>query len=1121
MTERMATRGANSGKVFLGCTRYPACKGSLSTTGTKSTPPLRTRRAASPSPGGHKQGLKVGDLIVSSANDLGVGKAVERHGDTLVLEYFDNPGQAPSERFRAKVPMKGLKRFRLDQEVRVFWQKDLVWRSGRLEEINEHRDITVRSRGQTLFLKECDVYIRWDRPLDDPVGFGEVGLMESPYLSDLRRPFMHHTLQQRSAAHGVGAALSSSIQLHPHQLDAARRVLEDPVQRYLLADEVGLGKTIEAGIVVRQILQDYKCSTVSLILPPFLLEQWRRELGSKFGIADFDPGRIKFARDDRPEDWAPADLLVVDEAHNLARLRTSASLLLRARYEQLATVALKSPRLLLLSATPVLHNEEIFLGMLQLLDPALYGRSTVDNLRHKIAVRTELGRSLLGLKPSLPPSVITRRLNDLRGILAKDTRVEALFLAVEAAATDSDKETLTRAIDDVQAHVSDVYRVHRRMIRTRRTEGLRSGYAVQGRSTPTPKPLDSAALHDASALIDEWRQYASASVEVGDLDVTFGARLLAEACSLLLDPPALTTWARRRRNAANTEDESAVLQRLEDTLGDVDRLAEVSRPIADQISYEVSAHERVVIFCPTTALAEEIGKAIRDLLGEAAVGLHLESSDPTELETLIRSFEASGSSNRILVCDRSAEEGRNFQLTDVVVHVGLPSDVNQLEQRIGRSDRWTGRADSLAARSYLVTSATAPDQWDVTWYDVVRRGFEIFTNSIASLQHAVELATLLSWQTLLVEGTEGSHGLAQKIRDQMATELDNVREQDALDSREARTDSRSIYAEVVATEAKEQDFALVADNLLARDGAAGNLRLKRIGSPRNGAGTYSITPDARAEPPLIPLWRVRRDFVRLEGQTGTFRRDVAVEHPNVRLYRYGSPFVDAVCDFVWNDDRGRCFGLWRHDPNWKLEELVAYRFDYHVEADLPQPSPLAAMPDADESHAIKRRADSIFPPVVETVWMDLDGTVIVDPGVLEVLERRYRKPNSAEEGGDLNLNVARLQEAYQVLPQADWRDSWRATEAAARKRVVTLDSFIRRVDASLEFCAQDALARQRQLTLRESYADGEEASALRAEREIESAMAETLSSAVRDPRLSLDSTGIVIVAGYGLGDQAE
>jgi ATP-dependent helicase HepA len=596
--------------------------------------------------------------------------------------------------------------------------------------------------------------------------------------------------------------------------------------------------------------------------------------------------------------------------------------------------------------------------------------------------------------------------------------------------------------------------------------------------------------------------------------------LLADACSLLLDPQALATWARRRRESASTQDEAAVLQRLEQTLRDTDRTAVVSSQVADKISYEVAAHERAVVFCPTSALAEEIGSSLADLVGKDVVGLHLESSDPAALETTLRSFEASGIGNRIIVCDKSAEEGRNFQLADVVVHVGLPSDANRLEQRIGRSDRWTGGTNSIAARSYLVTSDASNDQWDVAWYEIVRHGFEIFTNSIASLQHAVDQASVRSWESLLLQGVSAAHGLAGEIHEQMAAELNNVREQDALDSREARTDSRSIYAQIVATEAIEQSFGKVTDNLLARDGTAGNIRLKRIGAPTTGAGSYSITPDSRAEPPLIPLWRVRRDFVRLEGQAGTFRRDIAVERPDVCLYRYGARFIDAVSDFVWHDDRGRCFGLWRHYPDWTQEEFVAYRFDYHVEANLPAPSPLASVSDADESHAIQRRADSIFPPAVETVWIDMDDAAITDADILSVLERPYQKPRLGD-GGDFNLNRTRLQQAHQVLPATHWRDAWRAAEAAAKNRVVKLESFIARIESSSELCVQDALARERQLTLRESYADGHEASALRAECEVEVAMAETLMAAVRTPRLSLDSTGIVIVAGYGFGDQAE
>ena len=59
-----------------------------------------------------------------------------------------------------------------------------------------------------------------------------------------------------SAAQGLTALLSASIDLMPHQVAAVRRVLNDPIQRYLLADEVGLGKTIEAGLIIRQHLID-------------------------------------------------------------------------------------------------------------------------------------------------------------------------------------------------------------------------------------------------------------------------------------------------------------------------------------------------------------------------------------------------------------------------------------------------------------------------------------------------------------------------------------------------------------------------------------------------------------------------------------------------------------------------------------------------------------------------------------------------------------------------------------------------------------------------------------------------------------------------------------------------
>lgn len=649
MTERVATRGPRAGHVFLGCTQFPRCRGTRSADGTPDSPSSRKtptkknppKRAAAktasvsraPAKKGsakktqttrQRQPLYKGDLIVASENDLGVGKAVDLKGDTVILEYFDNPGQLPEERFRTGVSVHKIRRFRLDQEVRAFWQTDRGWMSGRLDDINDHRDIVVLTTGGgARVLKERDVYIRWDKPLQDPVGFGAAGLMESPYLSDLRRPFMHHILRQRAAVHGIGSALASSIELHAHQLDAARRVLEDPVQRYLLADEVGLGKTIEAGIVIRQILTDYPSSTVQLIVPPLLREQWRKELATKFDVADFAPDRIRIARDDRPEEWAPADLLVVDEVHNLARLRTSPDPELTGRYKKLHDIALRIPRLLLLSATPVLHNEDVFLGMLRLLDPSLYGHATVDEVREKVTARAVLGRALLGLKPSLPPSIVQRRLDELRDTLAGDQQAQTLIKAVEETLAAKDNDSTADAINELQAHVSEVHRVHRRMIRTRRTEGLRLGYRVQGRTIPDRVALAAPVLRLASNFIDEWRQYVVGSVENRLLEPQHAASLLMEVCSLLPDPLAIAVWAHRQQEYANSTDEAEVLDRMAHTLQESDRRSEVSAQIADLLSDAIHADERVVIFCPTTSLAAEIASVIADVVGASSVGVHL------------------------------------------------------------------------------------------------------------------------------------------------------------------------------------------------------------------------------------------------------------------------------------------------------------------------------------------------------------------------------------------------------------------------------------------------------------------------------------------------------------------
>lgn len=1086
----------------------------------------RKKATASPLPatGRRARSLSRGDLLLSSDNRFGPGKLVAREGDKLVLEYFDAPGQAPLDRYREAVSRASLTRLPLSPELRVFWQDaNERWRSGRIIEANEHHDIYVRGHEWEGFVPEAHIHVRWDKPLADPVGFGEAGMLESPVLAELRLPFLRSILQQRSATHGMRAALSSCIELHSHQVETAWRVLEDPVQRYLLADEVGLGKTIEAGIVIRQMLLDKPELRVLLILPPFLLAQWKRELTQKFRVHDFTRARVRFCRDDEPDSWEASDLVVVDEAHNLARMSTSADPVLVARFERLREVALASPRLLMLSATPALHNEDAFLAMLKLLDPAVYADTTAEQLRSRLESRAGLGRVFLGLQPGLPGFLLNGRLTEIEAEFPDDDDLGAIVARAREAVAAQDKDQTATLIQALRTHVAEVYRVHRRMLRTRRTAALEGTYRVSGRRAPERAVLKSSTDDEVTEALDRWREQALARAEGDPAAMTATGRAFAEAVSLTVDPDALRIWCADRATEAVTDDEQSALGRIEQDLGFVDRRATVSRPFADALSERMTSKERAVVFCPTPELAEEVAQELEDLLGAKSVFRHLSTEASEQTERAVRSFEGSRSA-AVLVADSSAEEGRNLQFADVLVHLGLPAAANRLEQRIGRCDRWSPEG-SKHWRSYLV-SGVRDTSYAGAWAHILAEGFGIFDGSVASLQQAVDDATDEAWRTLLELGLDGADKAVTRVRELLDAEIERVREQDALDSLESSTDDRSVYAQISKVESRALAFAEVSHNLLAANRSAGNLRFEPIGNPVAGVGGYEVIgrlPGKQAQLPLIPATRLVRDFVPLKGHRGTFVRQVALEHEDMHLYRYGDQFIDAVSDFLWHDDRGRAFGMWRWLPDWERDDTPVYRFDYTVEAN-PLEVPTQKDPRNDlvtvsagiDQLALTRRADGIFPPIIVSVWTTATARELTTAVHLNALAAPYAKPSPVREGGDYSLNRVRIENAYELVPAATWGQTWRAAEAAAQRLIRDQDEVRTAVERASAIATRDAATRLSQLRLRAVRSSGSELRLLEEEIHREEVVARALSAAVATPTLRLDSTGIVVLSGRPL-----
>ena len=219
------------------------------------------------------------------------------------------------------------------------------------------------------------------------------GLIDSPKSFRLRE--MALTLQQKLQKSSATGLLGPRVQLLPHQLYIAQRVAERAAPRVLLADEVGLGKTIEAGLILHHQLITGRAERALIIVPDSLLHQWLVEMLRRFNLSFsvLDEGMCEAISESyenpfessqlvlcplsfftqNPErviqaSHCPWDLLIIDEAHHLEWSEEKTSLEY-AIVEQLARV---SNGLLLLTATPEQAGIESHFARLRLLDPDRY-----------------------------------------------------------------------------------------------------------------------------------------------------------------------------------------------------------------------------------------------------------------------------------------------------------------------------------------------------------------------------------------------------------------------------------------------------------------------------------------------------------------------------------------------------------------------------------------------------------------------------------------------------------------------------------------------------------------------------------------------------------------------------
>ena len=283
---------------------------------------------------------------------------------------------------------------------------------------------------------------------------------------------------------------------------------------------------------------------------------------------------------------------------------------------------------------------------------------------------------------------------------------------------------------------------------------------------------------------------------------------------------------------------------------DVDRLVNSMLPA-------LQSSKRTVIFCGPGSLASHLAARMRQRFPRIGVHEHTRQAGPAGSQNAVLDWSSQqpGGRRHVLIADDTAEDGLNLQAADAVLHLRLPWSPNQLEQRLGRVDRYPGAASASVsgpARQYLMSYGDPDESFPDAWAGLLEEGYQIFSGSVSTLQDAIAAGLERTWMAGMQAGTAGLREDSERVRADLAAARQEIDKLDMLESiHETSAQDRSIAAALVDL---EQGWRETRDALLryAASGSGGHQSAalqpyRRRDQPRDFRSS-AVTPLAHAAP---------------------------------------------------------------------------------------------------------------------------------------------------------------------------------------------------------------------------------------------------------------------------------
>jgi ATP-dependent helicase HepA len=1033
-------------------------------------------------------------MFVELPGGKGVGKIESAGNGCCTISVFHSIVQTET----LDLDVEDLERAYLSPQTRVYVREKERFRIGRVTDYVLHdnglADYEVRfPNGRQQDFSELNLFVRpWSVP-EDPANILAAGGAESQFLHDRRQAALSSLRALASAAQGLTSLLSSGVDFVPHQVAAVRRVLSDPIQRYLLADEVGLGKTIEAGLIIRQHLIDNPDTEVLIASPSALCNQWKRELSKKLRLDQFgEPFECCTHADLELVKRAP-DVLVIDEAHHLVGLELGP---LAPSATRLRELARDVPVLLLLSATPPLGQEVRFLALLNLLDPLAHPFDDLEGFRAKLEQRRAIGRLLLSLDPEASSLVLRQRGAELVRTFPDDLVVQDLAPQLITATREA-PERLSDLCGALKEHIADSYRIHQRLIRSRRADAQGWEFRPRGPDDGTlthvrveSYPSDDIALF---TTLKDWRSAAVDSLvnhDVGWAPLAVRYRYLLEAISE--GGSALRAWLADADPMFTGEAEilSALREQAEayDDAIRIEIMVESVRRLIKTLGANVD-HPKVVVFATTPVTAAAFHNALQDAMDGPLCLLLGEGSRPNsnqDEENVAAQFEQLRGT-AILTVDRSAEEGLNFSFADAIVHLDLPLNAARIEQRIGRLDRY-GRRQGIIRHRILLPS-DEDDSPFAAWYEFLAEGLSIFHRSISDVQFLLEGFEARAFEVLLMTGPAALVALAADIRTQIADERKSQDEQYALDRIALAEEPVETFIQALDdAEADEPALEANVDQWLVD---TLQIRKRPFAWPEIDPFKLGITKQT-----LIPRLPWQEQLELDDSKPLSWKRRIATRRADVTLLRPGTPQIDVLSRYTHWDDRGTAFITYRTVADWLGDAWVGFKLCFTIEPSLAMTDLLT--PSRAEL-AASRRAQRYFTQSEQTLFIDINGEAVNDPTLLAVLSKPYggRGPSA-----DLNLG-SRPHILAEFIDPATFPAICRRVRDSARQALSQQVGVHEMIKAATTLAKNDLQRRKNRLQRRQSAGD------TMAREDI--ALIESILPSIASPAIRLDAIGCFIL----------